>query len=100
LGALGACVTVGIWLASRWLSTARNQAYDNPMALFRALCQAHGLLTKERTFLRQLAMQCRLARPAEIFLRPDCFAVEGLPGDFKSRADEIHRLKKRLFANE
>ena len=83
------------WLAKRqegWLSR------PNPRRLFRELCKAHQLKRHDRTLLSQLAEATDVGQPSELFLRPDLFEADGLPGELQNWATDLERIARTLFA--
>jgi hypothetical protein len=70
---------------------------DDPHKLFRELCVAHKLDRTSRRLLLQLAEVARFAQPAQVFVSPAVFEPARLPASLRSRADEVKRLRERLF---
>lgn len=70
---------------------------DDPHKLFRELCLAHKLDRANRRLLLQLVEMARFAQPAQIFVSPAAFEPARLPASLRSRADEVKRLRDRLF---
>lgn len=70
---------------------------DDPHKLFRELCLAHRLDRASRRLLLHLAEAARLPQPAQVFLTPSAFDPARLPASLRSRADELERLRERLF---
>jgi len=96
-----ATLVISIWILSRLLAQSdQPRVYNNPRALFRSLCQLHGLSPTDRNVLRQLASYGRLAQPAELFLRPECFVTERLPPDLQVKQPQIESIRRRLFGDE
>lgn len=72
--------------------------YNNPRALFHALCRAHALDRGSRRLLDQLARQQRLVDPARLFLEPERFEAANLGPTLKSQQARFAALRERLFA--
>jgi hypothetical protein len=70
---------------------------DSHAKLFRELCRAHRLSLKNRRRLRRLAAARGIAEPARLFLEPKHFDEAHLPESQQPVADEIRRLRDRLF---
>lgn len=76
----------------------KHRLYNSPRALFRALCQAHGLDRTDRGLLKQIASSQRLSTPARLFLEPERFEPSMLVADLRSHREAILVLRNRLFA--
>jgi hypothetical protein len=74
-----------------------EQRCDNPWKLFRELCQVHNLDRASQRLLAQVARARRLPQPAQIFLTPSAFEPADLPPGLRERADQLLRLRGRLF---
>jgi hypothetical protein len=72
-------------------------AYESPRRLFGELCRAHRIGLTDRRLLKQLAGARNLSHPAILFVDPECFETDTLPPDLKQSAQDIHRLRERLF---
>lgn len=71
---------------------------NKPWKLFRELCQAHGLDGSTQRLLASVAAARQFEQPAEVFVRPEAFAPEGLPPSLRARAEQLDQLRRRLFA--
>lgn len=67
-------------------------------SLFDGLCGAHELTRRERRLLDRLARCQRLAEPARLFLEPERWDPNHLPGELAAEAETLALLKTRLFA--
>ncbi len=90
-------VAAGIWFAARHFQLIDSGRVSCPIRLFRELCKAHELNWAERSLLRKLAHRRNLVSPAEIFVRPDCFDLDGaaVQGKVAQQVSDIH---EKLFA--
>jgi hypothetical protein len=96
-----ATLVISIWILSKLLAQSdQPRVYNNARALFRNLCQLHGLSPTERSLMRQLASYGRLAQPAELFLRPECFLSERLPPELQAKHPQIESIRRRVFGDE
>jgi hypothetical protein len=83
-----------IWLRNR---NDMTRHCDNPWKLFRELCRVHELDRPSQRMLAQLAKVRRYAQPAEVFVRPAAFDLEGLPPAWRHERAALERLRGRLF---
>lgn len=101
LWAWGIAVVVGALAALIVLQIRQRndmeQRCDNPWKLFRELCQVHNLDRASQRLLAQVARARRLPQPAQIFLTPSAFEPADLPAGLRDRADQLLRLRGRLF---
>lgn len=95
---IAVALAVVYWLAGRTGRPGREQRYDHPRALFRALCRAHGLDRASRRLLDQLARQQRLSDPARLFLEPERFEAVNLGASLKPRRHQFVALRDHIFA--
>ena len=95
---LAVAALAAIAIGARRLRSNGERQYNNPRALFRALCRAHGLDRASRRLLDQLARQQRLADPARLFLEPERFEPANLGASLKSQQARFTSLRDRLFA--
>lgn len=70
---------------------------SDPHKLFRELSQAHQLDRQSRRLLLALGHALNFAQPAQVFLSPAAFEPGRLPVALRGRADELKRLRERLF---
>jgi hypothetical protein len=70
---------------------------DDPHKLFRELSMAHQLDRPSRRLLLHLAEAGHFAQPAQIFLSPAAFEPSRLPQALRTRAEDVRRLRERLF---
>jgi hypothetical protein len=70
---------------------------DSQVKLFRDLCRAHRLSSRNRRLLRRLASARGVAEPARLFIEPKHFEVAQLPETLRASAEQIRRLRNRLF---
>ncbi|MGD0382969.1 MAG: hypothetical protein ABSA77_05565 [Thermoguttaceae bacterium] len=80
-------------------SRQRQKSYAGPWGLFFSLCRAHKLNWKDRWLLWRLARLEQLADPARLFLEPQWFAADSLPGALRQRAKQLKSIRDRLFAD-
>ncbi len=66
--------------------------------LFRALCQLHGLNSRQISLLRELATRAQLVRAAEAFLRPQLFRTQSAPEGHST--SELTALFNQIFASK
>ena len=93
-GGLIAAVCVAIAVATRIHRQRRRKSHA---ALFRGLCQLHGLDRRARRLLKQLARHYQLAQPARLFCEPKWLDPTGLRSGLRQRASEVTALRNRLF---
>ncbi len=86
---------VAIYRSSRRIKSEFDT--DNHAKLFRELCRAHRLSFANRRQLRRLASARGITEPARLFVEPKHFETSHLPESMQSAADEIRRLRDRLF---
>lgn len=96
------CVLAGgaivlLQYGSRWWETSSTK--PNPQRLHRELAHVHGLTGRQSSLLRTLGELSEVGEPAEIFLRPELFAVRSLPEELVDRSDEITEIAGVLFAD-
>ncbi len=72
---------------------------NNPWALFRSLCKAHGLRRSSRRMLKQLAHWQRLEHPSRLFVEPERFETVNLSPTLQSQTSAIHALRDRIFGD-
>jgi hypothetical protein len=77
--------------------TKRHFDVDSPTRLFRELCRAHRLSFGKRRLLKRLAAVRSLSEPALLFVEPRHFDIAHLPDELRQSAEEIWRLRDRLF---
>ena len=65
--------------------------------LFRELCRATGSTTFHPVFLLRVAAAAGLKEPAAVFLSPEVFEPQHLPPQFEREAQQLRRLRERLF---
>jgi hypothetical protein len=87
-----------LWLAFRFSQSKERRAIDNPRALFRELCRAHGLDTRSMRLLADLARCHGLANPALLFVEPERFEPAYVNVKLPARSAELEELASRLFA--
>jgi hypothetical protein len=92
---LFSCFVVAIYRSSRRIKSEFD--CDNHIKLFRELCRAHRLSFANRRQLRRLASARGISEPARLFIEPKHFETTHLPESMQSAADEIRRLRDRLF---
>jgi len=78
----------------RTMKTWRRRRAD--YRLFRELCDAHQLASRQRHLLTALADRYRLVRLSEIFVRPSLYITSPDRGTWSNA--EIRDLKSLLFA--
>jgi hypothetical protein len=74
-----------------------SERCNKPWKLFRELCQVHGLDRPSQRLLAQLARARRLPQPAQVFVTPQAFSLEGLPAELQQRASQLRQLQQQLF---
>ncbi|MEN1680629.1 MAG: hypothetical protein AAGJ46_13655 [Planctomycetota bacterium] len=99
---LGVCVAAAaaillIRFGTQWWEV--NSTKPNPARLHRELSSVHGLTGRQSALLKTLAELCEVEEPAEVFLRPELFAVRSLPEELVDRSDELDELAAVLFAD-
>ncbi|HVX61152.1 MAG TPA: hypothetical protein VHC19_11135 [Pirellulales bacterium] len=88
-----------VWLLAR--VARRNDkrgSYNNPRALFRALCKLHRLDRTQRKLLLRLAQARQLEQPAALFLEPLHFETADLPQPWQAQAESLEILHRALFS--
>jgi len=97
LGLLAAVVVgVIIWriVAQR---AKRTYSSNNPTKLFNELCKAHGIDRAGRRLLKRLADARGESSAAQLFLDPQAFELQTMPGELRPAAKELKLLRERLF---
>jgi hypothetical protein len=91
-------ICIVLLLIGRYARRFENvKSYDSPAELFRELCRAHGLDWPTRRLLKRLAAEWDLAHPASLFVEPERFNPAILPATWNQHADELERLRAKLF---
>jgi hypothetical protein len=85
----------GLYFAHRWFHHHRHHSHA---ALFRGLCEAHGLNRASRRLLAQVGRCCRVSPPARLFVEPQWLDSVNLSGALQTRAEEIGAMRARLFS--
>ncbi len=75
----------------------RLKSYDSPPELFRELCRVHRLDWASRRLLKRLATEWELTSPALLFVEPERFNIARLPNDWQKHAQQLDRVRRRLF---
>ena len=91
---------VGVGIAVYLKLKQRNdfkQPCNDPQKLFRELSIAHALDRSSQKLLLNLATEAGLEQPAEVFLRPALFDLEGLPQQLHAQQSHFQTLKEKLF---
>lgn len=97
LGVLAAAVAgLVIWriVAQR---SRRTYSSSNPAKLFNELCKAHGIDRAGRRLLKRLADVRGKSCAAQLFLDPQAFEPQTMPGELRPAANELKLLRARLF---
>ena len=104
LGLVGfatAAVLLILWLQNLLRRQDPMQPCSKPKLLFPQLSDAHQLTKEDRKLLKRLAAARKIENPAELFMRPDAFTLNGLPNELAaSDAVGIFSLRDRLFRVE
>ncbi len=88
-------------IVSRYLNRQdKRRLYNNPRALFIALCRAHELGRMDCRLLRQLAKANDVEQPALLFLDPELFEAALSAPEFRRHQTAIEALIAKLFVNE
>jgi hypothetical protein len=95
--ALAALATLGWFLHRWWLREYGERLGHSPKALFRSLCQAHGLSRSSRQLLWKLAEHQGLENPCLLFLEPPRFNPDALGPELAAHAGRLSELRWRLF---
>ena len=82
-----------LWRQRRDFSVRCNDSAK----LFRELCRVHGLDYRSARLLRRVAAAAGLHEPAAVFLSPELFDPQRLPRQFEREAQQLRRLRERLF---
>jgi hypothetical protein len=97
--ALAAVVVVGVaWLVARFARVLQHRASQSPWRLFKDLCAAHCLNSRERQLLTRLARQRALAHPAVLFVDAASWDMHRLGDAWTRSLPELERLRRRVFA--
>lgn len=74
------CVVLGV---GGWGITIyrMSQPFDNPVALFRALCRAHDLTSPQRKLLLRMAQTLQLPSPSALFIDSGLWTIPESTGD-------------------
>lgn len=91
---------IALVVLASWHTNRRTKATrcNSPLRLFWSLCQAHGLLWRDRWLLWQLGRRQKVANPARLFVEPEHFdsaRSRSLPDRYRAN---LERLQERLFA--
>jgi len=89
---------VAAWLAARFARARQRRASQSPWRLFKDLCAAHALDSRERQLLTRLARQRALAHPAVLFVDAAAWDMHGLGDGWTRSLPELERLRRRVFA--
>jgi hypothetical protein len=94
-----AALVVGLAVVSYRSSRRARREFDVDSAtkLFRELCRAHRLSFGNRQLLKRLAAARSLSDPALLFVEPRHFDITHLPDQLRQSAEQIRRLRDRLF---
>ena len=93
-------IVLVIWLLSYLMSLQeQRRGYSSPTRLFLSLCKAHGLRWSQWWLLWRVARRQRLRDPARLFLEPKRLEPTRLGASLRSRANELRRLREKLFAD-
>jgi hypothetical protein len=88
---------IGVLILSRLAARAeKRRALYSPRALFRQLCDAHGVDRTGRRLLMFVARAQMLADPNRLFIEPDRLDVSLLPQEWQSHRAELAALRVRL----
>lgn len=90
------CVGWGVYNYLKRRNDMTERCSD-PHKLFRELAQAHQLDGQSRRLLLALGRALNLSQPAQVFVTPAAFEPGGLPTALRGRAEELKRLRERLF---
>jgi len=86
---------------SRYLNRQdKRRLYNNPRALFRALCRAHEMDRSDCRLLLQIAKANEIEQPAALFLDPEILAAARSMPEFRRHHTAIEALSTKLFAND
>jgi hypothetical protein len=96
---LGA-VVLGAWALTRFLARQeRRRRFNNPAALFDALCRVHGLDIAERKLLLNHARGQGLEDPGRVFLEPERFGAKSITPAADDEQQQLASIKVRLFGD-
>ena len=92
-------VLCGGWAVYNYIKRRNDmtERCSDPHKLFRELSQAHQLDRPSRRLLLALSHALNFAQPAQVFLSPAAFEPSRLPLALRGRAEELKRLRERLF---
>jgi len=91
-------IVAALWFLSRLLPLGgQRRGRSSPGRLFLSLCKAHRLRWREYWWLWRLARSQRLRDPARLFLEPERWQTAGLSPALRARAQQLTRLRERLF---
>jgi hypothetical protein len=86
------------WLTTRFFAARQRRSSNSPWRLFKELCAAHSLNSRERHLVTRLAQKFRLEQPAALFVEVAWWDAERLGPTWVRRMPELDKLRKRLFA--
>jgi hypothetical protein len=86
-------------ISSYWRSRRQRQVFwhDSSSLLFRELCRAHRLNLVSKRLLKRLASAREVESAADLFVEPEYFESANLPAALKSSAEDLRRLRHKLF---
>ena len=94
-------MVLAVWLLSLVLDRyGGRRPVDSSLALFLALCRAHGLRWPEWWLLWQVARDHQLKDPARLFLEPERLDPANLGPVLRLRSEQLEAIRGRLFAGE
>jgi len=96
VGVLVALV-VGAWAVARFFNLRDKNGYRSARALFRELCRAHQLKFRSRLLLQSLAKAHGLQQPSLLFVEPDRFDSEQIPGRLARRRHNLEQIRDQIF---
>lgn len=85
-----------LWLLLRH-TTLLPRLYNSPRRLFFQLCLAHKLDWNQRRLLRRMARVHGMELAAMLFLSPEKFSANAIPGELEPFREQIDRLRRTLF---
>lgn len=90
------CLTL-VFIERYFRRFERLKSYDSRPELFRELCRVHRLDWSSRRLLRRLAAEWEMTSPALLFVEPERFNAARLPPDWQPSANQLERIRQRLF---
>jgi hypothetical protein len=90
---------VAVMCISSWRAKRQKAQFlhDSKSRMFGELADVHRLSRADRRLLRNLAAARDVGHAATLFVEPDYFEAEKLPGALQGSSGELRRLRQAIF---